>query len=872
MTAMHSIHQATIQKSGFVHDMVRARAEQAPSALAIVEADGTEISYGEFVRRYDQLAARIRSHGIERGEPVIVQLGRSSEAIVAMVAVMQAGGAYTPVDSLCPPERFATIVRSVGARWLLMNQQPPAEVSAAGVRVMGEIGTGSEPPTAPDPEDLAYILHTSGSTGVPKSVAMSHRGLTRLIRSQVDDNPRGLSTAVLTAMSFDVTFQEIFPTLITGGCLHLLSEPDRRNPERLIDALNRRSVERIFLPYVALQQLAKAALRLGRVPSALRQVVTAGEQLVITDTIASLFDALPGCRLDNHYGPTEAHLVTSWTADQHDRPWPTMAPIGMPVYGAEVHLLNEDLEPVPAGEPGEIFVGGEAIARGYAGAPALTAERFLPDPFQSVAGARMYRTGDVAWLDPDGCMHFLGRTDGQVKVRGYRVEPGEVEAVLSGHEQVRAVAVGVRRLGGDVTGLVAYVVPEPKGVTAAELSSQARAALPAYMVPARYVFLDALPLTDSGKVDRSALTGIELPLEAPIESADSTVETVAAIWRRVLGHDEFSSDDDFFEIGGDSLLAGWVAAELSQVAGRELKLSALLEDSTVEGLAAALSGALGDKSPEGHSRSEIVTLNVGRSTRNLFFFHALGGELFAYRELARSLDSPLRVLGVRWAADSYGHLAIPELARIHADQIRAVQPQGNYLLAGWSFGGTLAFEVARQLSEDGAKVGFLGLLDANPVLDPISGLPRQETTYADTLTRMLAHLDRHDTEVGPTDLSAFTGDADWARLMGGAVPAGLGVRHIRRHLELSVEGLHAVMKYRPQQYSGAVDLFQADASRPAAQAALAFRLREVTDGPVRIHPVPGDHTGILRGQGATMLARAIDEALAQVARGALDHE
>jgi len=872
MTTINSIHQATVQKSGFVHDMVRARAEQNPSALAIVEADGTEISYSELVRRCDHLAARIRSHGVGRDEPVIVQLGRSSEAIVAMVAVMQAGGAYTPVDSLCPAERFATIVRGVGARWLLVNGQPPAEVSAIGARVMGESGTGSGLPTVLHPEDLAYILHTSGSTGVPKSVAMSHQGLTRLIRWQVDDNPHGLSTAVFTAMSFDVTFQEIFSTLITGGCLHILSESDRRDPERLIDTLTRRSIERIFLPYVALQQLAKAAQRLGRVPSALRQVVTAGEQLVITDTIASLFDALPGCRLDNHYGPTEAHLVTRWTANQHNRPWPTMAPIGMPVYGAEVRLLNEELEPVPAGEPGEIFIGGEAIARGYAGAPGLTAERFLPDPFQSAAGARMYRTGDLAWLDPGGYMHFLGRTDGQVKVRGYRVEPGEVEAVLSGHEQVRAVAVGVRQLGDEVTGLVAYVVPETKGVTAAELSSRARAALPAYMVPARYVFLDALPLTDSGKVDRSALAGIALPMEAPIESADSTVETVAAIWRRVLGHDEFSPDDDFFEIGGDSLLAGWVAAELSQVAGRALKLSVLLEDSTVEGLAAALSKALGDNPPERHSRSEIVTLRVGRANRNLFFFHALGGELFAYRELARRLDSPLRVLGVRWAAGSYGHLALPELARIHADQIRAVQPQGSYLLAGWSFGGTLAFEVARQLSEDGGKVGFLGLLDASPALDPISGLPRQETTYADTLTRMLDHLDRHDAEDGPTDLSAFTGGGDWARLMGGAVPEGLSVRHIRRHLELSVEGLHAVMKYRPQQYSGAVDLFQADASRPAAQAALAFRLREVTDGPVRIHPVPGDHMGILRGHGVTILAQAIDEALLRVAKGVPDRE
>jgi thioesterase domain-containing protein/acyl carrier protein len=424
--------------------------------------------------------------------------------------------------------------------------------------------------------------------------------------------------------------------------------------------------------------------------------------------------------------------------------------------------------------------------------------------------------------------------------------------------------VGVRTLADGVDGLVAYVVPEAPGVGVSELSEHLHATLPPYMVPARYVFLEALPLTSSGKVDRAALAGVTIPA-VPEEATGSTADMVAAAWKRVLGHDEFALDDDFFDVGGDSLLAAWVVAELGQALGRELPLSVLLEDSTVEGLATALS-EMGTWQEGRGSASEILTLGAGRSSRALFMFHALGGEVFAYRELARRLTSPMRVLGVRWAGDGYGDHSIQDLARIHADRIRTVQPHGPYLLGGWSFGGVLAFEVARRLVEDGERVDFVGLVDANPVLDPITGTPQEETTYFDMLSRVLEEVDRSEADDRPVDVSTLAGDEDWVGLMGGAAPTGLTTRHLRRHLSLARDGMRAVMNYRPRPYGGAVELFQADGTAPEIQRRLAARLRESVAGPVRVHAVPGDHVGMLHGTNATTLAEAMDDALARFAR------
>lgn len=865
--------------SAFAHSLVRESALARPDAVALTDGAGSRVTYRELLERWERLATALREWGVGPEIPVVVRLERTPDLVVAMLAILEAGGVHAPIDDSCPAGRFAAIVEDLGAPVLITDRETPREVSRRIGRIVhprdlaGQAPTGA--PAALHPDNLAYVMSTSGSTGWPKGVAMTHRGLNRLIRWQAADGPAGLATVSFTSTGFDVTFQEMLGTLGTGGRLCLVTEEVRRDPEQLLAVLEKEGIERVFLPYVALGQLALTARRTGQVPSSLRQVVTAGEQLVITDAIAEFFDALPHCRLDNHYGPTETHLVTSLTLDEDSRTWPRTPPIGRNVDGAHVHLLGPDLTPVAPGEPGEIHVGGAALARGYLDAPAPTADRFLPDPFSPEPGARMYGTGDLARLDGDGLLHFLGRTDDQLKVRGYRIEPAEVELALSRCPGVREAAVGVCTLADGIRALVAYVVAEEGAApSVSRLSASLRQSLPGYMVPARFAFIDAMPLSSTGKADRRKLAEVPLPESAdPGETTpdgDTVADAVAAVWRRVLGHDEFERDEDFFDVGGDSLLAAWVVTELSQLAGREIELSVLLRNTTVEELAEFLA-AEPATSPTRRPTSELITLKPGSAGNVLYLFHPLGGELLTYRELARRMESPVRVLGVRWAAEPAGpghEPSLAEMARTHHEQLRAVQPQGPYLLAGWSFGGVLAFEVARLLRESGQEMAFLGLIDANPVLDPLSGLPLAETPYRALLGQVLEEVDRRAADgEDSVDIAEFSSDRDWVGLMGGAPAAGVKATHLRRSLAMARQSMGALAAYTPRPYTGGADLFQAGATGPGTRAQLEAGLRGVVGGTVRVHEVPGDHTGILASPHVTVLAEAIDAVLENIGKG-----
>lgn len=868
------------EPGALVHRQVRERALARPDAVALTDGAGAQVTYRELLRRWERLAGALREWGVGPEVPVAVRLERSPDLVVTMLAVLAAGGVYAPIDDTCPEERFAAIVTDLGAPVLLTDRETPRRVGDLVARVVhpgdaAPAGADGPGPVVPHPDNLAYVMSTSGSTGRPKGVAMTHRGLGRLIRWQAADGPGGLTTVSFTSPGFDVTFQEILGTLATGGRLCLVSEEARRDPEQLLAVLEKEGVERVFLPFVALGQLAQAARRTGRFPRSLRHVVTAGEQLVITDAVAEFFGALPGCRLDNHYGPTETHLVSSLTLGDDRGGWPRTPPIGRSVDGADVLLLGPGLTPVPDGEPGEIHVRGAALARGYLGAPAPTADRFLPDPFADEPGARMYRTGDLARRDADGLLHFLGRTDDQLKVRGYRVEPAEVELALSRCPGVREAAVGARTLADGVRALVAYVVPEqgaPPSVSV--LSAALRASLPAYMVPARFAFIDALPLSSTGKADRRRLAEVPLPEPGDRTRTAGDPETLAAevtaVWQRVLGHDEFERDEDFFDVGGDSLLAAWVVTELSRLAGREIELSVILRNTTVDELAAFL--AAGPAAPAAHRPpSELITLRPGSAGNVLYLFHPLGGELLTYRELARRMESPVRVLGVRWAAgpaEAGREPSLADMARAHHEQIRAVQPEGPYLLAGWSFGGVLALEVATLLRESGQQVAFLGLIDANPVRDPLSGLPPAETPYRALLGQVLDEVDRRAADGEESlDVAELAADRDWVGLMGGAPAVGVKAAHLRRSLAMARQSMGALAAHTARPYPGDVDLFQAGATGAATRALLRAGLAEVVGGAVRVHEVPGDHTGILTSPHVTVLAGAVDGVLDDIGKG-----
>jgi acyl-coenzyme A synthetase/AMP-(fatty) acid ligase/acyl carrier protein len=416
---------------------------------------------------------------------------------------------------------------------------------------------------------------------------MPHRPLVNLLAWQDASGraPAGAVTLQYTSISFDVSFQEIFATWCAGGTLVLVSEEVRTDSSQLARLLEAEGVERLFLPFVALQHLAEASVELGIAPASLSEVITAGEQLRVTEPIRRWFAAMPGCVLVNQYGPSETHVVSARVLEGEPGGWPLLPSIGAPVANTRLYVLDPRLEPAPVGVPGELLLGGDAVARGYLARPGLTAERFVPDPFSTEGGARLYRTGDRArWL-AGGEVEYLGRTDEQVKVRGFRIEPGEVEAVLSQHPEVREAVVVVREVAPGDRRLVAYVVAEEVGP--AELRAHLKGRLPEYMVPGAVVVLEALPLTPSGKVARRALPAPEYAAAetAHVAPRTPTEEVLAGIWAEVLRLERVGVHDSFFELGGHSLLATRVVSQVRVVFAVELPLRALFETPTVAGLA-----------------------------------------------------------------------------------------------------------------------------------------------------------------------------------------------------------------------------------------------------------------------------------------------
>ncbi|HEX7844126.1 MAG TPA: condensation domain-containing protein, partial [Kofleriaceae bacterium] len=437
----------------------------------------------------------------------------------------------------------------------------------------------------------------SGSTGRPKGVAMPHGAMRNLVTWQCARSPAPARTLQFAALSFDVSFQELFATWANGGCVVVASEEVRRDPAELLRICRAQQIERLYLPFVALHQLAEASHGGDLGGLALREVITAGEQLRITPAIAALFSRLPACRLYNQYGPTETHVVTELALTGAPASWNALPPIGRPIANTSAYVLDDELQPTPIGVAGELYIAGAGVACGYIGRAELTSARFVPDPFGS-PGQRMYRTGDRAKYLASGDLVFLGRADDQVKVRGYRVEPGEIETALGSHPAVSEAAVVAQGEAGD-TRLVAYIAwrdgdwRDGAGASVAELRSHLRARLPEYMVPAVIVALPALPLTPSGKLDRRALPKPELERPAYVAPRTAMEEVVSNVWAPVLGVANLGATENFFEAGGHSLLATQVVSRLGAALGVAIPVRTLFEAPTIAELARWLEAETG---------------------------------------------------------------------------------------------------------------------------------------------------------------------------------------------------------------------------------------------------------------------------------------
>lgn len=590
-----------------VHELFEKQAQRTPDACAVF-FEGVRLSYAELNARANQLAHHLRRHGVGPESVVGICVSRSAEMAVSVLAMLKAGGAYLPLDPNYPRERLQFMLEDAAVQVLLTNEGLRDVLPSHRAKVIcldsdAEAFAGESnlnPRASVAPENPGYVIYTSGSTGRPKGVCMPHRVLVNLIEWDRAYMPAAAGTLQFASLSFDVSFMEMFSTWSTGGTLFIVSDELRMDIEGLAHLISEQRIERVTLPVVVLQQLAERCSARPQILSSLRTVITTGEQLRITPPVVQLFKALRGCRLHNIYGPSETHAVTALLTSDAPDTWPAQPSIGRPIFNTQIYVLDGHLKPVPLGVIGELYIGGDTLARGYLDRPALTAEKFVPDPFHTRAGSRLYRTGDLARYLPNGNIEFLGRMDHQVKIRGFRVELGEVESVLGQHSSVLEAVVLARADAGGEQQLVAYLVCEPGYESNhSEWRRYLAERLPEYMIPAHFITMQKLPLTANGKLDRRALPAPERSrpkLEAVYEPPrNATEEVVVRVWAEVLKVERIGVNDNFFDLGGHSLSATGVIFRLREALRIDLPLRALFESPTPRELADALARAWGDR-------------------------------------------------------------------------------------------------------------------------------------------------------------------------------------------------------------------------------------------------------------------------------------
>ncbi|MEB4211548.1 non-ribosomal peptide synthetase, partial [Mycobacterium sp. 94-17] len=679
-----------------------AQVSERPDAVAI-SWSGPSMTYREVDEAANRLAHLLAVQGAGPGQTVALLFSRSAQAIVAILAVLKTGAAYLPIDPAAPGARI---------RFVLEDAAPIAAITTAGLRSrlagrevtivdIEDARIETQPSTrlpAPAAHGIAYVIYTSGTTGVPKGVAVTHRNVTQLLESLDAGLPRAGVWTQSHSYSFDVSVWEIFGALLRGGRLVLVPESVARSPQDFHALLVDQEVS-------VLTQTPSAVAMLS--PEGLEAVslVMAGE--ACPPQVVQRW--APGRVMVNAYGPTETTMCVAISAPLTAGPAGSgPPPIGSPVDGAALFVLDGWLRPVPAGVVGELYVAGDGVAAGYVGRAGLTASRFMACPFGG-AGSRMYRTGDLVCWGPDGQLRYRGRADDQVKIRGYRIELGEVRAALAAVDDVdQAVVVaredrpGDKRLVGYITGTA-----DP-GAARTALAER----LPVYMVPAAVVGLDALPLTSNGKLDIRALPAAEYVGGGYRAPSTATEESVAGIFARVLGVERVGVEDSFFDLGGDSISAMRLISAINAELAAELAVRDLFDAPTVRELSQRLPTASADA-------DDVVPVQILRRGRGapLFCIHPAGGVSWPYQALGHQLDCPIFGIQQTGREPNAEPRSVSELAQDYAARIRAAYPAGPYHLLGWSFGGVIAHEVAIELQRRGGVVGRLILLDAQPGID-----------------------------------------------------------------------------------------------------------------------------------------------------------
>lgn len=580
------------------HHLLEAQAQRTPNTTVVI-FENQELGYGELNARANQVACYLSSLGAGPGKIVGIFMERSLDLIVAVLGIAKSGAACLPLDPAYPKDRLAFMLEDSGAVLAVSQQQHAAGFPGTGTHVVCldseweriAAGPDTNPQISVVPENWLYVIYTSGSTGRPKGVLVPHRVLVNLVAWHQSFPYQSKRTLQFASLNFDVSFQEIFSTFAAGGTLIVVPESVRIDIQALGRYVQEHKVERFHLPGVVLQKLSEEFSKHPAILASVRQFMAGGEQLQTSKAMIELFRQLPDCILHNHYGPSETHIVTSFVLPRNPEQWPALPPLGKPIFNTELYILDSHLQPVPAGVPGELFLGGTCVAHGYLKRPDLTAERFIPNPFSASPGSRMYKTGDLARYLATGEVEFLGRNDFQIKIRGMRVELGEIEVELKRHPAVREAAVILAKEGGE-SRLVAYLALQPEqSISSKQIRDFLHERLPEHMLPSVFVVLDAFPLTPSGKINRRALPapGKDQELsEGYVAPRTELEEVLAGIFSEVLRVERIGVFDDFFLRGGHSLLATQISSRVRECLHAELSVRKIFEEPTISGLARIL--------------------------------------------------------------------------------------------------------------------------------------------------------------------------------------------------------------------------------------------------------------------------------------------
>ncbi|WP_307520005.1 non-ribosomal peptide synthetase [Streptomyces umbrinus] len=838
-------------------DAFEAQAGLTPERTALVCGD-TRVSYAELRTKVRRLARALQRRGIDRGALVAIAMPRCCKLVIAVHAVQLAGAAYLPLDPGDPPSRTEAVLSDADPGFLLTPESYTT--------LMDELAAdGDVPPfPGPMPDDLAYILYTSGSTGRPKGVKITHAGiLNRLLWMQrqfaLEPRDRVLQK---TPSSFDVSVWEFFWPLMVGATLVVAKPDGHKDPVYLASLIEREQVTTIhFVPSMLDVFLRSSDASRSRT---LCRVICSGEAL--SGSLARRFFQLFDAELHNLYGPTEAAVdVTHWRCLPEDDG--ITVPIGRPITNTQVYVLDEKLHPTLPGVVGELYLAGVQLAQGYLNRAGLTAERFVANPF-GPHGARMYRTGDLARSTVDGVIEYTGRADDQLKIRGVRVEPGEIESVLAEEDAVDQAAVTVREDRPGDQRLIAYVVPAAATqVDLSALRARTSEVLPSTLVPAMFVIVPQLPLTSSGKLDRRALP-------APVQAAPDgerrlprfrSEEVLAGLFADVLRLSEVGVDENFFELGGHSLLAVGLVDRIRSELGMELGLGSLYRNPTVEGLAALLgrveqTGATDSLTADCFSALDtLLPLRTTGSKLPLFCIHPAAGIGWSYAGLLPHLDVPLYALQASMLSNMESSPeSIESISNEYVELIRAVQERGPYRLLGWSFGAGVAHEISVQLRAAGEQVSLLAVLDGYPadIADTQTGLAADSP---EALQALLASL---GIALGPGEAEKPLRMQDFIALAKreDSPLQRMSDMDLRAIARVFVEHMSLTGTLSRGVHDGGMLLFVATREKPDTSPAPESWRRYIS-GQIDVHRIPCAHGSMLRGAALEQIAAVLNERL-----------